>query len=420
MMRNTRNELYNKLTTNYKCEKDSFNNVKEILNPDYIQCFIDVKNKEKEFAVAQTKKHFDDRLKWIIEIKEERLSKAVPDIIDGIDMRDKNVPTTYDIEPKIYGGVKIDSNEAAVLKLPPKFSRIYKPDKLDFKANLEKSFMCLRWKKAIESSTKCDNDKNNRNIENNHFYDFETKTFNLKDTRATSVPFNKRIVIPPLANDNYESKIQFARNKLKKVIDKFERKRDNNNESTEVTNGIKSLKKRLKNKEIICYPTDKSGSLNLDTYENYIENMQVHLKDMVEVTEEEYKSTEHLLNCHMQSWCRILNATERMTRNFITSNNDIPPLYGLRKDHKVITDEIKGPPSRPVCGAVTSCNFRISYFLSQLIKPLIQEAPECCDSTEDLLSKIHVINETEDLTDCVLGSMDVEALYTLHRCRLCS
>ena len=92
-------------------------------------------------------------------------------------------------------------------------------------------------------------------------------------------------------------------------------------------------------------------------------------------------------------------------------NNDIPPLYGLRKDHKVITDAIKGPRSRPVCGAVTSCNFRISYFLSQIIKPLIQKAPECCDSIEDHLSRIHAVNETEDLTNCVHGSMDVEALY---------
>ena len=112
-----------------------------------------------------------------------------------------------------------------------------------------------------------------------------------------------------------------------------------------------------------------------------------------------YKTTENLLKCHMQSWCIILNARERMTRNFITSNNGIPPLYGLRKDHKVITDVIKGPPSGPVCGAVTSCNFRISYFLSQIIKPLIQEAPECCDSTVDLLSRIHAVNQTEDLTE---------------------
>ena len=49
--------------------------MKEILNPDYIQCYIDVKNNEKDFAMDRTKKHLDDRLKWII--RKERLSKAV-------------------------------------------------------------------------------------------------------------------------------------------------------------------------------------------------------------------------------------------------------------------------------------------------------------------------------------------------------
>ena len=123
---------------------------------------------------------------------------------------------------KVYGGVKVDSNETAVLKLRSKCSRIHKPDKLDFKANLEKSFTCLRCKKATESSAKYNKNKNNKNMKNNHFYDFETKTFNLEDTRATSVPFNKRIVIPPLANDDFDSKIHFARNKLEQIIEKYE------------------------------------------------------------------------------------------------------------------------------------------------------------------------------------------------------
>ena len=46
--------------------------------------------------------------------------------------------------------------------------------------------------------------------------------------------------------------------------------------------------------------------------------MQVHLKDMVEVTEEKHKNTENLLNCLMQSWCRILNATGPVTSLQVT------------------------------------------------------------------------------------------------------
>ena len=38
--------------------------------------------------------------------------------------------------------------------------------------------------------------------------------------------------------------------------------------------------------------------------------------------------------------------------NMIASNCSAPPLYGLQKDHKVHDDEVVGPPSRLVCGAI--------------------------------------------------------------------
>ena len=66
---------------------------------------------------------------------------------------------------------------------------------------------------------------------------------------------------------------------------------------------------------------------------------------------------------------------------------------------------------RPVCGGIVSCNYRISYFLSQFLKPLIKEAAERCDSTEDLLYRTQYCNENTDLSNCIVGSMDVEALY---------
>ena len=66
---------------------------------------------------------------------------------------------------------------------------------------------------------------------------------------------------------------------------------------------------------------------------------------------------------------------------------------------------------RPVCGGIVSCNYRISYFLSQFLKPIIKEATETCDSTEDLLYRTQFCNENEDLGKCMVGSMDVEALY---------
>ena len=73
-------------------------------------------------------------------------------------------------------------------------------------------------------------------------------------------------------------------------------------------------------------------------------------------------------------------------------------------------DVIKGPPLRPVCGAIVSSNMRISYFLSSILRPVIALSDDVCDSTDDMLSRVERCNE-QDLTNCIVDSMDVDALY---------
>ena len=113
----------------------------------------------------------------------------------------------------------------------------------------------------------------------------------------------------------------------------------------------------------------------------------------------------------MSAWCLIMKGDDRMTNNFQSTNNMIPPIYGLRKDHKMFEDASKGPPTRPVCGAVIASNYRISHFLSMILRPLIKESVDVCESTEDLLSRIRECNQQQNLDKCIVGSMDVKALY---------
>ena len=111
-----------------------------------------------------------------------------------------------------------------------------------------------------------------------------------------------------------------------------------------------------------------------------------------------------------------MNFGDRAPHDYQSVNHDIPyPRYGLRKDHKSVPggDEEKGPPQRPVCGAVVASNYQISHFISQSIRPIIDQAEEPSTSTEDLLSRIEHVNENEDIEDCVIGSMDVKALYPM-------
>ncbi len=174
---------------------------------------------------------------------------------------------------------------------------------------------------------------------------------------------------------------------------------------------MKCLKERIREGEIVNFTTDKSGKMCVDDPSNYITGMQPHIQESVEVTGKDYQDIEKTINAHMNSWCNIIKADVRVRSAMQASNNGIPPQYGLRKDHKDFDDLIKGPPLRPVCGAVSSCNYRISYFLSIILKPFITLAEEACNSTEDMLWRINKCNAEVDLRNSMVGSFDVDALY---------
>ena len=129
------------------------------------------------------------------------------------------------------------------------------------------------------------------------------------------------------------------------------------------------------------------------------------------MTEKDYYDIENLLNAHMNTWCNIIRANYQVRSSFQATNNAIPPEYGLRKDHKVFNVIIKGPLTRPVCGAVRLCNFSISYFFCTILKPLIALAEEACDSSEDKLYRVNQCNMNHDITDYMIGSFDAEVLY---------
>ena len=151
--------------------------------------------------------------------------------------------------------------------------------------------------------------------------------------------------------------------------------------------------------------------MTVDSPENYVQSMQPHVQNTAKATQADYETTEKLLNSHMQCWCNIMKFDQRVTHNYTAVNNAVPPLYGLRKDHKPTPDPNKGPPTRPVCGAVVASNHRASFFISSIIKPVLEMAPEACNSTEDFLSRIEDLNKNKDLKNAIIGSMDVDALY---------
>ena len=95
----------------------------------------------------------------------------------------------------------------------------------------------------------------------------------------------------------------------------------------------------------------------------------------------------------------------------VTTNCPIPPLYTLRKDHKVTNDPEVGPPVRPVCGAVVGYNRPLSHVISSMLKSVWEEEPDVCLSTEEMMAGIQDVNRRIVSGEMAIGSADVKALY---------
>ena len=353
--------------------------------------------------------HFKERLDKIKNAKNKK-KRGTEVEIDGIMMKDIELGGQFESNPRIYGGIAIGKYERQALSLPPKFAIFSKVKPIECKAEVEKSFTKLRWKREFERQR--GGNEVQGDIDGNTFYNSDEKNFDLTRMQPTDLPFNKRVFMPPCAEEETEAKIQLAKTKINAAIEEYTKKsKGSENINANIKRGIQILTEKVKRNEMICYPTDKSGRFSIDSPKNYIKSMRPHLQDAEEVNQVDYDNTEKLLNAHMSAWCLIMKGDDRITNNFQSINNMIPPIYGLRKDHKVFDDAIKGPPMRPVCGAVVASNYRISHFLSMILRPLIKESADVCESTEDLLSRIRECNQQENLDKCIVGSMDVEALY---------
>ena len=336
-------------------------------------------------------------------------------------MTDCELPANFETTPRAYGGVVLSNDEIELLRLPPKFAVYKKSDLLMLKAQFEKAVTCLRWSETeATNSTEPDSTNNGEETSNNtqryprqDLFDQEENNFDFSFLRATHLPFNKRVYMPSYANERMEAKISHARVEIERLhSDHTETKNlKNANLNKEQRRGLKTLQERMKRKEIVNYITDKSGRMCVDTPSNYIDCMQVHLQNTEKVGTGEYRKIEKEINSHMHAWCNIIHADERVRRSLQMEGNEVPPQYGLRKDHKVFDDPVKGPPLRPVCGAVIGSNYRMSYFLSRILQPYIKQVPEICDSTADMLARVEKCNQEKDLKNCIIGSFDVEALY---------
>ena len=69
---------------------------------------------------------------------------------------------------------------------------------------------------------------------------------------------------------------------------------------------MRTLQKRCANGETVCFATDKSGQMSIDSKENFVTKMSCHVNSGNQVDGEFVSSIEKELNARCLAWVRIL------------------------------------------------------------------------------------------------------------------
>ena len=161
-------------------------------------------------------------------------------------------------------------------------------------------------------------------------FNIDQRTFDFRKARSTELPFNIRTNMPgPIENREEEIRLQALKSELRSITDKYAAEKDTEMENLteEQKRGIKSLKRRQKEGEIVIFQTDKSGKLAADTPENYAEAARPHIEKDEVITEKDYEDIEKLINAHSIFWMRMLRVgemtgdRERYKRSMKTENS---------------------------------------------------------------------------------------------------
>ena len=411
--------------------------------------FKEVVDKEIKSIWKNNKSKNQKKVKWANYKREEK--EPAPDTIKGVIVDDKGLeeletelkkPNEPENKAVILGGVKVDKYEEAVLMIPPNHTTYPKILVEEVKTELEKCVIKCRWNDVSEQ-TKNENENKIKEsedtrdkIDNNKkdamkVYDANKKCVDLKNLRATDLKNNKRVVIPPLDDDQNEIRRNNVKTELLKVVenyrmencDKFGNILENNLKDQEVKT-IKNLKKRMKDEKLVCYETDKTGKFTLDTLENYSKKMEKHTKCDKMLSEKELKTLENKVNQHMDHWIKITKPGEnekqmkRIKSNLKTVDNQIPILRGTNKDHKEAADAKTGPDVRPIMGAMVGPNIGLSELGSIFVRAIADEADTglVVKSTEEMLNKFEVYNDKRKqlglgTKKLIIGSMDIDKFY---------
>ena len=113
--------------------------VKENAIQEFNQILIKEKGEYRERLMEKKKKKVDHLM------EKYKVRRIIPDEVEGIIVRDQEIPACFTKLPKCYGKSEIDEGEQNVLSLPPKYAIYDRVDMLDCRSEIEKGITKYRW-----------------------------------------------------------------------------------------------------------------------------------------------------------------------------------------------------------------------------------------------------------------------------------
>ena len=74
-----------------------------------------------------------------------------------------------------------------------------------------------------------------------------------------------------------------------------------------VSNGLKSVKERVRDKEIVVFTIDKTGEFTVDTTENYMEALNEHTLNDRKINKKKVKTLENKCNDHLKQFNKMFS-----------------------------------------------------------------------------------------------------------------
>ena len=162
-----------------------------------------------------------------------------------------------------------------------------------------------------DEKDECEEYKNIEEAKTRMICDPETNTFDFSKRRTTDLKNNARVVFPKTRDFQTEAKLELIRIEAMGAFRKYKnekcdsRGRQDNNLTKSESSGLKSLRKRMENGELVVLPTDKTANFAVMDRSSYEEAGLSHVGGGNEVGWDELSTSQRELNGHMSMLIKI-------------------------------------------------------------------------------------------------------------------